>query len=133
MKMDAPEIIAAIWGLSQARPQLLAQHLRGYVMLMHTEATLAATYLRYRLCMWVAFLVCSIMFLLLLGIALMLWGTTTNSALIHEWIFVLVPSIPLVGLILIGFALSQQPPHSFGEALETQIAADMTMLNKNVD
>lgn len=131
--MDAPEFIALMWGLLQARPQLLAQHLRAYAMLMHAEATLAVIYFRYRLCMWVAFFVCSMMFLVFLGIALMLWGTTTQSALTHEWIFVLVPSIPLAGLISIGIALSQQPPHSFGETLRAQIAADMTMINTNAN
>lgn len=130
--MDAPEFIAALWGLLQARPQLLSQHLRGYAMLIHVEATRSAIYLQYRLCMWVAFIVCAMMFLFFLGIALMLWGTTTNAALTHEWIFVLVPSIPLVGLVLIGIVLRQQPPNTFSETLKAQIAADITMLNTNV-
>lgn len=131
--MNAPDFIAAVWGLLLARPQLFAQHMQGYAALMRDEAELAAAYLRYRLCLWVALVACAVMFLGFLGIALMMWGTTPNAALIHAWIFVLVPALPLAGLVLTWLALRQQPPCPLWDALQGQIAADMALLDTHVN
>jgi hypothetical protein len=130
--MHAPDFIAAVWSLLLARPQLLADHMGGYAALMREEAELAIAYIRYRLCLWVAFITCGLAFFGLAGIALMLWGTTPNNALVHAWVLVLVPTIPLVGAVLAGVALMQGPPRPLWMALQGQIAADMTLLNAHV-
>ena len=131
--MNAPDFMAAVWGLLLARPQLFAQHMQGYAALMRDEAELAAAYLRYRLCLWVALVACAVMFLGFLGIALMMWGTTPNAALIHVWIFVLVPALPFAGFVLTWLALRQQPPYPLWDALQGQIAADMALLDTHVN
>jgi len=94
--------MAAVWGLLLARPQLFAQHMQGYAALMRDEAALAAAYLRYRLCLWVALVACAVMFLGFLGIALMMWGTTPNAALIHAWI--LSWCLPCLGGVCLDMA-----------------------------
>jgi len=131
--MNATNFIAAVWGLLLARPQLFTQHMQGYAALMRNEAELAAAYMRYRLCLWVALVVCAVMFLGFLGIALMMWGTTPSTELIHAWIFVLVPALPFTGFVLTWIALRQQPPHPWWDELQGQIAADMALLDTHVN
>lgn len=131
--MNAPDFIAAIWSLLLARPQLFADHMEGYAALMRDEAELAIAYLRYRLCLWVAFITCGLAFFGLAGIALMLWGTTPNNALVNPWVLILVPTVPLVGAALAGLALMQRAPRPLWIALQGQIAADMALLNAHVN
>jgi hypothetical protein len=131
--MNVPDFMFTTWRLLLARPQLFAAHMGGYAALMRDEAELALAYLRYRLCLWVAFITCGLAFVGLLGVALMLWGTVPNVALVHAWVFILVPAVPLIGAVLTWFALMQRPPRALWEKLQGQITADITLLKTHAN
>lgn len=131
--MNAADFITTIWNLLLARPQLLADHMSGYAALMRDETELAVAYLRYRFCLWVAWVICAMVFLGLLGTAVMLWATTPDASLVHIWVFMLVPVIPLTGLFVTWIALNRSPPQPLWDVLHAQIAADMALLSTHAN
>ncbi|MEN9618368.1 MAG: hypothetical protein RL406_605 [Pseudomonadota bacterium] len=131
--MNTADFITTIWNLLLARPQLLADHMRGYAALMRDETELAMAYLRYRLSLWVAWVICALVFLGLLGVSVMLWATTPNASQVHGWVFIAVPTIPLTGLVMTWIALNRPPPQPLWDVLQKQIAADMALLSPHVN
>ena len=130
--MSTTDFITVIWNLFLTRPQLLADHMGGYAALIRDEAELAMAYLRYRLCLWVVLVMCTMVFLGLLGMAMMLWATTPDATLIHAWVFILVPSLPLTGAVLAWIAMKRSPPQPVWDVLQGQITTDMALLSTHV-
>jgi hypothetical protein len=129
--MNATDIAARLWDLLLSQPNLLASHMSHYAMLMRDETELAIAYLRYRTIMWVTFLGCSLLFIGLLGVALLLWGTMPAQTQSHAWVLWLVPATPLLGAICSLFALQRKPPVPLWNELQMQISTDMALLNNH--
>ena len=130
--MNASDIAARLWDLLLSQPNLLAAHMSHYAVLMRDETELAAAYLRYRLLMWAMCFGCSLLFMGLLGVALLLWGTTAEGTQAHAWVLWLVPCIPLVGAAWSLFALRRKPPTPLWRVLQAQISTDVALLKNNV-
>lgn len=129
--MNATDIAARLWDLLLSQPNLLATHMSHYALLMRDETELAMAYLRYRTLMWVMFLGCSLLFIGLLGVALLLWGTMPENTQTHMWVLWLVPCVPLLGTLCSLFALLRKPPITLWRVLQAQISTDMALLKNN--
>lgn len=124
---------ARLWDLLLSQPNLLATHMSHYASLMRDETELAMAYLRYRILLWVTCVGCSLLFFGLLGVALLLWGTTPEQtqAQTHAWVLWLVPCVPLLGALCSLVALWRKPSAPLWGVLQMQIATDVALLKNN--
>ena len=129
--MNASDIAARLWDLLLSQPNLLATHMSHYATLMRDETELAADSLRYRLLMWAMCFGCSVLFMGLSGVALLLWGSTAEHAQAHGWVLWLVPCIPLLGALWSLFVLRRKPPAPLWHELQAQISTDVALLKNN--
>jgi hypothetical protein len=129
--MNATDIAARLWDLLLSHPNLLATHMSHYAMLMRDETELAMAYWRYRTLMWFIFLACSLLFVGLAGVALLLWGTMPERTQAHTWVLWLVPATPLLGAICSFFVLQRKPPQPLWCVLRAQICTDIALLKNN--
>ena len=82
-------------------------------------------YLRYRSLMWVLCFGCSFLFVGLLGVAVLLWGTMPEQTQAHAWVLWWVPSVPLLGAVGSLLALLRMPPMRLWDVLQAQVCADI--------
>lgn len=102
------------------RPDLLVDHLVGYVVLVRQEAADASSAWIKRIICWVVTGLFALLFLLIAAIALMLWGTHG-----FHWSLAAVPgAFLLVTIIAFVFAKRPVPTEQFAD-LKGQIDADM--------
>lgn len=129
--MNAAAMVERLWDLLLSQPNLLAAHLSHYAMLMRDETELAVTELRYRSLMLVMLLGCGLLFVGLLGVALLLWGTTPAEGHAHAWVLWLVPCVPLAGAVFSLVALLRKRRTPLWRELQAQISIDVALLKNN--
>jgi hypothetical protein len=130
--MNTTDMAARLWNLLLSQPNLLATHMSYYATLMRNEAELAMASLRYRIFMGLICVGCSLLFVGLLGVALLLWGTAPEQTHPHAWVLWGVPCVPLLGAICSLFALLRKPSTPLWSVLQTQISTDVALLKNNV-
>lgn len=129
--MNATGIATRLWDLLLSQPNLLATHMSHYALLMRDETEVAMAYWRYRALMWAMCLGCGLLFMGLLGVSLLLWGTVAEQTQAHAWVLWLVPCVPLVGVVFSLFALLRKPSVPLWHVLQAQISTDMALLKNN--
>jgi hypothetical protein len=106
------------------RPDLLAEHVAGYVGLVQEEVTDAGKEVLYKAIAWAVVGVAALIFLILAGVAAMLGGV--HGA--FHWSLAVVPAIPLVAA-LVGFGYAKKPLTANRFAvIKSQINADVDAL-----
>lgn len=106
------------------KPDLVIEHLAGYVALAQEEASTAGTHVASRIAAWAVVLVAGSVFLTLAGVAVML-GVMMDR---FSWALVLVPGAMLVvALFAAVLARKPFPPGNFAE-MKAQIDADVRAL-----
>lgn len=117
-------LVHPIFSVLVGKPDLLADHLAGYAELAQEEAGAMSSHLLHRAVAWAACGVCTLVGVLLAGVAIMLGAVTAAFA----WALVLVPGVPLL-LALAAYAVAARrlPHQAFGE-LRAQWAADLQAL-----
>jgi hypothetical protein len=106
------------------RPELVVDHVAGYAALVREEASTAGSQLVQRAVAWALVGVGSLVFLVLLGVALMLGAMHER----FDWALVVVPAVPLV-LAIVGFVLARRPlPDKAFSELKAQLDADAEVL-----
>lgn len=106
-------------------PRLLTEHLDAYSHLVIKDVSLWQASIKRQM-KWRMVLGSNLfLFLLLTGIAVMLWGTTQTS----HWSLIVIPLIPLLIVIVAAFmrprSETMRPPFA---ALKKQFNSDMEML-----
>lgn len=86
------------------RPNLVIDHLGGYAELIREEASEAGADLVQRVVAWALVMVCTMVFLMLAGVAVML-GLLLNQ---FHWALVAVPAVALV-LMLAAVIKARKP------------------------
>ena len=125
-------VAATLWRLALGQPQLLAAHLFGYVDLVRDGAAQSLALLRWRVALWVACWSGLLVTAVLLGLAMMMWGSAAPGALARPWVLFAVPAVPLALSLLSLLAMAaltrraSAPPWG---TLRTQAAADLAVLN----
>lgn len=106
------------------RPELVMDHVAGYAALVKEEATSVGSEVLKRAAAGAVAAVCGLLFLILLGVAVML-GAVRGE---FHWALVLVPAVPLV-IAGVGAAMAMKPlpNQAFGE-LRSQLGADAEAL-----
>lgn len=106
------------------RPELVVDHVAGYAALMREEASSAGGQLVQRAIAWGLVVVGLLVFLVLLGVAVMLGAMHER----FDWALVIVPAVPLV-LAVAGFAMARRPmPDKAFSELKAQLDADAEVL-----
>lgn len=116
-------IVHPIFSVLVSRPELVMDHVAGYAALVQEEASTVGSEVAKRAVAWAAVGVAALLFLVMAGVAAMLWA-------VHDfhWAFVLVPAIPaVVAAIAWNFARRQLPARAFAE-LRAQLDADAQAL-----
>lgn len=106
------------------RPELLVDHLAGYASLLREETSSVGLEVAKRAIAWAVVAVGLVVFLVLLGVAIMLGAAQDR----FHWTFVVVPLAPLA--LAIGawtVARKRLPEKAFTE-LKAQIDADAQVL-----
>ena len=125
-----------IFTLALSRPQLLAQHLRGYADLASIEAQTWTSQARTRLMVSVCMLVLGTVALILAGIAAMLWpvyageGIDRHTALLP---LLASPLLPLIGAVVAGLWLWRHPAQAAFPHLREQLELDLASLQDDDD
>lgn len=106
------------------RPELVVDHVAGYAALMREEASSAGGQLVQRAIAWGLVVVGLLVFLVLLGVAVMLGAMHER----FDWALVIVPAVPLV-LAVAGFVMARRPmPDKAFSELKAQLDADAEVL-----
>jgi uncharacterized membrane protein YqjE len=113
-----------IFSVLVSKPELVMEHVAGYAALMRDEASSVGLEMAKRAVAWGVALFSALVFLILAGVAAMLWAVQDR----FHWAFVIVPGIPLV-LAVLGFlqARKRLPEKAFTE-LKAQLDADAQAL-----
>jgi hypothetical protein len=126
--MSADDIAARLWRLLLSQPKLVATHMGRYAFVLRDDTKLAMAYLRYCTLMWALCLGCSLLFVGLTGVALLLWGTMQEQAQAHAWVLCCVPCAPLLGAMGFFLALQRKPPVPLWAGLKAQVCTDLALL-----
>lgn len=106
------------------RPDLVADHLSAYASLLAQETRSAGAEILVRVVAWVLALVCTSVFLVLVGVAVML-GVMQSR---FHWVLIVVPAVSLLlALVAIAKARKPLPAHHFPLTKE-QIDSDARAL-----
>lgn len=106
------------------RPDLVVDHLSAYASLLAQETRSAGAEVIDRVVAWVLALVCTSVFLVLSGVAVML-GVTQSR---FHWVLVTVPAFMLL-LAIVAFAKAKKPlPAHHFPLMKEQIDSDARAL-----
>jgi hypothetical protein len=106
------------------RPDLLAEHVAGYVGLVQEEVTDAGKEVIHKAIAWVVVGIAALLFLVFAGVAAMLGGINGG----FHWSLALVPAIPLVAALAgLGYAKKPLTANRFA-VIKSQINADVDAL-----
>jgi uncharacterized membrane protein YqjE len=116
--------------LIATQPQLLAEHLGGYVSLIGDEAQRAKAQLLLQLFWTGLALACVGVFLVLGGVALMLWAITPEMSSRASWTLLATPGIPAIIAVIAGLLARRPAAERAFATIQKQVASDMRMLNE---
>ncbi len=115
--------------LAVTQPQLLADHAEAYVDLIGEEVGRTAKAYGMRAAGGAIALVMALVFLLLAGVAIMLWAVTPSADLHAPWALFVVPAIPALIAVAGGIVAMKKTEAPFIE-LKQQFAADLSMIRQ---
>lgn len=113
-----------IFSVLVSKPELVMEHVAGYAALMREEASSVGLEVAKRAIAWGVTLFAALVFLILAGVAAMLWAVQDQ----FHWAFVVVPGIALA-ISAAGFVQARKrlPEKAFTE-LRAQLDADAQAL-----
>ena len=112
-----------IFSVLISRPELVMDHVAGYVALAQEEASTVGGQVARRAAAWAVCAIGALLFLMLAGVACMIGATSE-----FHWALVVVPAVPLV-LAIGGFSFTRKPlPSRAFTELRAQIDADAQAL-----
>jgi hypothetical protein len=121
-------MIQPLFRLLVSEPQMLAEHVEAYSELVAEEFGAVTTQWKRRAALYALSLCCILVFVMLLGVALMLWAVMPAQSMNAPWLLVATPALPLVlGLWAHFSAQAPAAEHGF-KAIREQMAADAAML-----
>jgi hypothetical protein len=117
-------MIHPIFSVLINRPELVVDHVAGYAALLREETSSVGSEVTKRAIAWGVTVVCLLVFLALLGVAIMLGAMLER----FHWTLLVVPGVPLV-LAVAGFSVARKrlPDKAFSE-LKAQLDADAQAL-----
>jgi hypothetical protein len=115
--------------LIATQPQLLADHAEAYAGLVGEEVGRATAIWKRRAIFSAVALAMGAVSVVLIGVAVMLWGITAPSSMHSPWALIIVPAAPAV-IALISFLMAQQDATDAFVDLKQQVAADLSMLRE---
>lgn len=116
-------MVHPIFTVLVTKPHLVMEHVSGYAALVREEASSVGMALARRAIAWAVAMFAFLVFLILVGVAIMLGA-------VHEfhWTLVVVPAVALV-IAVIGVAVGLQPmPDKAFQELKAQLDADAQAL-----
>lgn len=113
-----------IYSILFRKPELVADHLSSYAGLAREEAREVGAELAKRAIAGAVAAVCLLVFLILLGVAAMLWATMS-----FHWALVIVPALFLVAGIVAGLQAKKALPNGAFKELRSQLSADAETLH----
>jgi hypothetical protein len=124
-------MIHPVFRLAVAQPALLAEHAAAYACLFGEELALGSAQLKRRLLFQLAALVCAAVAAVLAGVAVLLWALPIATGLPPLWLFVAVPTAPLVMALWLAWSgrSSGPAPNAFA-TLGHQLSADADLLRR---
>ena len=116
-------IVHPIFSVLVSRPELVMDHVAGYAALVQEEASSVGSEVAKRGIAWAIVGFAALVFVLLAGVAAMLWG-------VHGFhvSFLLVPAIPAVLAVLAFNAARKRLPGKAFAELRAQLDADAQAL-----
>jgi len=115
--------------LVATQPHLLADHAEAYAGLVGEEMTKAAAIWKRRAVLNAIALSAGAVAVVLIGIAVMLWGVTPPENLRAGWVLIATPGLPAV-LAVVCYLLGRQKATDAFVDLKQQVAADLSMLRE---
>jgi uncharacterized membrane protein YbhN (UPF0104 family) len=106
------------------RPELVVDHIAGYAALMREEASSVGIQVAQRAVAWGVAIVCLLVFLVLLGMAIMLAAVREQ----FHWALVIVPGVPLALAIAAWTIARRRLPEKAFTELKAQLDADAEAL-----
>ena len=113
-----------IFSVLVSKPELVLEHVAGYAALMRDEASSVGLEVAKRAIAWGIALFSALVFLILAGVAAMLWAVQGQ----FSWAFVIVPGIPLVLAVLAFLEARKRLPEKAFSELKSQLDADAQVL-----
>ncbi len=113
-----------IFSVLVSKPELVLEHVAGYAALMRDEASSVGLEVAKRAVAWGIALFSALVFLILAGVAAMLWAVQGQ----FSWAFVIVPGIPLVLAVLAFLEARKRLPEKAFSELKSQLDADAQVL-----
>lgn len=113
-----------------SQPQMLLAHASAYMALVQEQGNSALRQLYRQVC-WLALSTASLaVSATLAGVALMLWCLAPQQAgFTAPWVLVAVPCVPLVTGLWAAFQASRFGPVPLCDALQQQLAADLSLFD----
>jgi len=123
-------VIHPLLRLIATQPQLLADHAEAYAGLVGEEVSKAAATWKRRAMFNAVALCMGGVSVVLVGIALMLWGVSARGDVLHaSWVLVAVPAVPMAVALICWLQGRDDATDAFVD-LKQQVAADLSMLRE---
>ena len=106
------------------RPELVADHLSSYAGLIREEARDVGAEVAKRAVAGVVAAVCLLVFLMLAGVAAMLWALTE-----FHWMLLVAPGLFLVVAVVAGMQAMRKLPNGAFRETRSQLSADAETLH----
>ncbi|MBC5765397.1 hypothetical protein [Ramlibacter albus] len=117
-------MIHPIFSVLVHKPELVIDHVSGYAALLREETSSVGLQVAKRAIAWAVVGVGLLVFLVLLGLAVMLGAMLDR----FSWALVLVPAIPLVLAVIAWTVARQRLPEKAFTELKAQLDADAQAL-----
>src|SRR5439155_20131331 len=119
-----PSMVHPIFSVLINRPELIVDHIAGYAALLREETSTVGSEVTRRAIAWGVTIVSGLVFLVLLGLAVML------GALLEQfhWALVVVPGVPLALAVAAWSVARQRLPEKAFTELKAQLDADAQAL-----
>lgn len=113
-----------IFSVLISKPELVADHLSSYASLIQEEARDVGTEVAKRAIAGIIAAVCLLVFLILAGVAAMLWALTE-----FHWMLVVAPGVFLVVAVIAGMSAKKKLPNGAFKETRSQLGADAQTLH----
>ncbi|MEJ7929124.1 phage holin family protein [Ramlibacter sp. AN1015] len=113
-----------IFSVLFSKPELLSDHLASYAGLIRDEAKDVGAEVAKRAVAGIVAAVCLLVFLILIGVAVMLWAVAG-----FHWMLLIVPAVFLVVAIVGGLQAKKKLPNGAFKETRSQLNADAQTLH----
>jgi len=115
--------------LIATQPQLLADHAEAYAGLVGEEMGKAAAVWKRRAALNAVALCMAGVCVVLIGVAVMLWGVSPDGTMRAGWVLIVAPAAPAL-IALIAWLMARSDVSDSFVDLKQQVAADLSMLRE---